>query len=369
MKMEVYTPNLELIGILESYDNLIIEDCAFTSGTFSFNSILNSNTRELLKEDNIVWFDAETAGIIEYFDKTSSEDGVSFTIKGNLLTGLLKRRVLWGLYNFNASPTKIMYDTVTDCAITPTRGNIEARKIPNLALAEQPEDARTIRKQQTGGDLLSFCEEVGQATNTAFGVAFDALTPSMKFWCRPCKNRTIHQSENEPVFYSTELDDVLSANYSYDASNYKNVAFVQGEGEGVNRANTTVYSETEPQGMSRYEMYVDAKDLQKNSDPEKPMTDAEYLKALTTRGQEKLSDAQLVQNFDANIRTLNPTYVYGKDFFLGDTITVIDKNLGVTVDAVVESVQRSFGSQGEQLSFTFGYSTPLLSQKLRKAGI
>ena len=582
MKMEVYTPNLELIGILENWDNLIIEDCAFTSGSFSFNSTLNDNTRNLFKEDNIIWFDDETAGIIEYFDKISDEYGISFTIKGSLLTGLLKRRVLWGLYNYNASPTKIMYNTVTDCIISPTRGNVTARKIDNFSLKEQPEDTRTIRKQQTGGDLLSFCEEIGQATNTAFGVAFDPLDSKMKFWCRPCKNRTIHQSVNEPVFYSTELDDVLSANYSYDASNYKNVAFVQGEGEGINRTNTTIYKEietilpeepsllpngytqleyietsgtqwintgiapdgklkikgkfqflkfekthqslfgsremspyinstaiylppsesaegeriridygasiqtkyavntdplqpftflsngnifyvndeeiiftksefegtypilfgassdseqilmksssrifevsiakerdykfipcknpdgnigmyeiygakfygnsgtgefiagnevvktkatinsNEPQGISRYEMYIDAKDLQKNSDPEHPMTDEEYLQALNTRGQEKLSDAQLVQNFDTSIRTINPTYVYGKDFFLGDTITVIDKNLSVTIDAVVESVQRSISSQGEQFSITFGYSTPLLSQRLRKAGI
>lgn len=577
MKMEVYTPDLELIGILENWDGLIIDDCAFTSGSFSFTSILSETTKTLLREDNIIWFDGETAGIIEYFDKTSDEYGISFTVKGSLLCGILKRRVLWGLYNYNASPTKILYDTVGDCVITPTRGNTEARKISGFVLSEQPEDARTIRKQQTGGDLLSFCEEVGQATNTAFGVKFDPATPSMQFWCRPCVNRSINQSDNDPVFYSTELDDVLSANYSYDSSGYSNVAFVQGEGEGANRANTTVYKEiqtvtppeepsllpdgytqldyiestgtqyidtgfiatfdtrvqaklqitsipesasclfgvqntssnmflfkaapvikcfqasfqtnsvnfteigiitdvldidlsatsctlngikktisaqtldmsnrtvvicafrmgvnitqfcsqkvfsfkiytdsllhdfipcknpenqvglydiigkkfygnsgtgefiagnavqtrakaetNEPQGIARREMYVDAKDLQKDSDPDNPMTDTEYLEALTTRGQEKLSDAQLVQSFDASIRTINPTYEYGKDFLLGDTITVIDKNLGVTVDAVVESVQRSISSQGEQLSIGFGYSTPTLYQKLRKAGI
>lgn len=124
-----------------------------------------------------------------------------------------------------------------------------------------------------------------------------------------------------------------------------------------------------PTGLARKELFVDARDLQIGSDPENPITTEEYAELLTTRGLEKLAEAQLVQSFDATVRTLNPTYQYGADFFLGDTITVTDERLGVTVDAVVYGISRSVGKEGESLSLMLGYSQPTVYDILkRKAG-
>lgn len=123
-----------------------------------------------------------------------------------------------------------------------------------------------------------------------------------------------------------------------------------------------------PSGLTRRELFVDAKDLQSDSDPKNPLTIDEYVQVLASRGLEKLSDCQLVQSFEATVRTVNPTYIYGKDFFLGDTITVKDERVGVTVEAVVEGVERSVSRDGEDMVLTFGYSTPTLGEKLRKAG-
>lgn len=122
-------------------------------------------------------------------------------------------------------------------------------------------------------------------------------------------------------------------------------------------------------GLARRELFIDARDLQSDSDPDNPLTAEEYTAMLTNRGREKLAENQLVHSFSADIRTYNPTYVYGKDFFLGDTITVTDDRLGVTVDAVVQGVERSVGAQGEALTFTLGYGQPTIYDILkRKAG-
>lgn len=122
-----------------------------------------------------------------------------------------------------------------------------------------------------------------------------------------------------------------------------------------------------PAGFSRRELFVDAKDLQsrqEGSDAQMPAE--EYAAILQTRGAEKLAGAQLVQSFAATIRTQHPTYRYGVDFLLGDTITVTDERLGITVDAVVEGVERSVGKNGEDFMLTLGYSLPTLSEKQRK---
>ncbi len=562
--MEVYSPSLELLGLLETYDSLIIEDWAFKSGSFSLESIFNATTKTLLQPENIIWLEGETAGIIEFVQASASESGYTLSVKGSLLAGILSRRILWGTYALYDSTPKIMYDVVKDCAISPTKGLTAQRIIPNLVLyGDPPNDTRKIRKQSTGDVLTDFLSEIGQAGGVAYGVKFNAAALKMEFWARVGVDRTINQTAVDPVLYSTELDDVLSSEYSYDSSRYQNIALVAGEGEGESRKMTTVvrvgnsteipilpegytqieyikstgqeYIDTgiaptddlmlsttilidksgpynraafgaawnnksfflgiasenliyfhsngvskpipvdmatpismectvprivvngveylmegsggnpsgqirlfwvgsdeyptrkgvltlywckmtkngevvrdfipcinpsgevglydlvtdtfynnggagafvpgseiiyqkEPGGFERRELYVDARDLQQLS-LENPMTSEEYTEALTTRGQEKLSDTQLVQSFSATVRTFNPTYEYGVDFLLGDTITVTDERLGLSVSAVVEGVERSVGKNGEDMILTLGYGLPTISDRLRKAGV
>lgn len=124
-----------------------------------------------------------------------------------------------------------------------------------------------------------------------------------------------------------------------------------------------------PTWPNRREIYIDARDLQSDSDPDNPLTPEQYTALLTTRGEEKLAEHQLVRSFSSVARTLNPTYVYGEDFFLGDTITVTDERLGVTVDAVVQAVQRSVGSDGEDMTLTLGYGQPTLSDILKRKAV
>ena len=118
----------------------------------------------------------------------------------------------------------------------------------------------------------------------------------------------------------------------------------------------------------RREIYIDARDLQSDSDPDNPLTPEEYTALLENRGREKLAENQLVKSFSAVIRTIDPTYTLGEDFHLGDTITVIDERLGVTADAVVQGVERAVGEDGESMVLTLGYSQPTIYDVLRKAG-
>lgn len=123
-----------------------------------------------------------------------------------------------------------------------------------------------------------------------------------------------------------------------------------------------------PTGLSRREIYIDARDLQSDSDPDNPLTPEEYTAILQNRGLEKLAEHQLVRSFSAQVRTLDPTYTYGEDFFLGDTITVTDDRMGVTVDAVVQGVERSASGEGEGLILTLGYEQPTLYDILKRKG-
>lgn len=121
-----------------------------------------------------------------------------------------------------------------------------------------------------------------------------------------------------------------------------------------------------PTGLNRRELFIDARDLQSDADPDNPLTPEEYLALLSLRGLEKMAEHQLVKSFSAEVRTYNPTYQYGVDFFLGDTITVTDERLGLTIDAVVQAAQRTVSQSGETLTITFGYSMPTLHSILKR---
>ena len=246
LKMEVYTPSLELVGLLEIQRSVIWEEKAFSAGSFSVESLITDESRELLVPDNIIWIEGSTAGIIEYINQESDETGPYISVKGRTLTGILDWHVLYGRYNMSGTVPEIMRRLVDDCCVHPTRGNIEARKIPGLVLADAPAGGASIRVQKTGGSLLEALEELGEAYQVAFGVRFNPAVPQMEFWTNPGVNRSVGQDVNEPVFYSTELDDVLSSEYSYDSGDYRNVAYVAGEGEGDDRVVITVEGPIEP---------------------------------------------------------------------------------------------------------------------------
>lgn len=121
-----------------------------------------------------------------------------------------------------------------------------------------------------------------------------------------------------------------------------------------------------PTGLSRRELWIDARDLQSDSDPDHPLTEEEYTALLTSRGLERLAENQLVKSFSAVVRTHNPTYEYGVDFQLGDVITITDERLGVSVDAVVEAVERAVSRDGESMTLTLGYALPTLHDILKR---
>lgn len=248
LKMEVYSPFLELLGLLEIQNSVMWENKAFSAGSFTLNSLITEESKTLLVPENIIWIAGDDAGIIEYVQQETGEDGPYITVKGCNLTGALGRYILWGPYNLTGPVPEIMRRLVDNCCIHPTLGDFpDTRIIPNLVLSDEIDaSGPSIRSQKPGGNLLDTLEELGTAYGVPFGVRFNPAVPCMEFWARYGVNRSIHQDSVEPVFYSTELDDVLSSEYSYNSQNWRNVALVAGEGEGNDRVMVIVNGDVEP---------------------------------------------------------------------------------------------------------------------------
>lgn len=260
-----------------------------------------------------------------------------------------------------------MYDMVNKMAINPADAK---RKIPYLVNAVDTQVGKVVAGyQKTGGSLYDAIYDMAYESDIGFSVLFDPRGKRLVFEVRAGVDRTQEQQANEPVVFSTDLEDVLSSSYYLNTEDVKNVAMVQGEDKGASRV--TVYTgSTNLTGYQRKELYVDARDLQStvydDSGNQSTLTDAQYKATLVQRGNEKLAEHQKTETFEAQIRQFGDVqYQFGVDYQKGDKVTVVDRQLGLSVSARITSVEEDY-SEEYALVLTFGYSYPTLLQRAKR---
>lgn len=260
-----------------------------------------------------------------------------------------------------------MYDMVDKMAINPSNPN---RKIPYLVNAKDEQIGKKINGyQKTGGSLYDALYNMAYEADIGFSILFDPYNKRLVFEVRAGVDRTQEQQENDPVVFSTDLEDVLSSTYYLNVEDVKNVAMVQGEEKNGKRA--TVYvGDTDSVGFGRKELYVDARDLQSEAYDESgishTLTPEQYNAILVQRGNEKLAEHQKTETFEAQIRQFGDVqYEFGIDYQKGDKVTVVDRQLGLSVSARITSVEEDFDDE-YALVLTFGYSYPTLLQRAKR---
>lgn len=361
--------NFEQVGEIQ-YTSLIWPDAYNGYANFELWAPINSDNAELIKKDNIIWTGGENAAVIEIIKQTVDNTGnKTYNVKGRTLEKYLSDRIIWGTFIGSGFTSTIMYDLVDSQCINPIK---EYRKIPWLTNAQDNKyGVKIIQYQKTGGELYDSLTSLAVDSDLGFSVLFNPENKSMVFEVRKGVDRTENNTDGaDPVTFSTELEDILSSSYYSNSQDEKNVAFVQGEDTGVNRKSVTVGSNVEVSGFKRKELYVDARDLQTevyNEDgTSTPLSTEEYIATLKQRGNEKLSEYPLVETFEAQIRQFGDVqYEYGKDYFKGDKVTIIDEELNISVSARITNVEEDFDEE-YALILTFGYSYPTTLQKVKR---
>lgn len=358
------------IGEVNEFDSLIWPDKFNSLAEFELWAPITEENAKLLKKDYILWCGGDNAAVIKIVKSAVDTYGVKkYNIKGRTLEAYLLDRNVWDTYNAsNKYVSTIMYDLVDINFINPT---LAVRKFPWLELtSNQLQFGGRIDYQKTGGQVYDAIEELATNADIGFNILFKPKEKKMVFEVIEGVDRTINQSIVDPVEFSTDLEDILSSSYYSNSQDHKNVALVSGEDEGTNRKRQIAGDGT-AKGMNRRELDVDARDLQSETKDANgndiTLTPAQYANVLITRGNEKLSEHQIVQNFDANIRVFGDVqYEFGVDYKKGDKVTIRDKQLDVLISARITAVEEDF-NDGYALVLTFGYSYPSINQKIRSA--
>ena len=358
----------ENIGEVNQYDSLIWPDKFNGYASFELWAPITDENSEYFKKGNFLWCGGDNAAVVEIVKSTIDDKGTkTFNVKGRTLEMILTTRIIWGTYNAsNKYASSAMYEIVNQNCISPTNTK---RKIPYLECAEDKQLGGKIYVQKTGGEVYDALTTIASSKDLGFNVLFKPKEKKLIFEVVAGIDRTIEQSEVDPVEFSTDLEDILSSSYYSNNQDEKNVAFVQGEGDGASRA-SQISGNNNLGGFNRKELYVDARDLQSESVNENgtttSLTPDEYKAALINRGDDKLSECDITETFEAQIRVFGDVqYEFGKDYQKGDKVTVRDRQLNVVVSARITEVEEGFDDE-YALVLTFGYSYPTIMQKVKR---
>lgn len=365
---EVNDTTFDSIGEVNQYESLIWPDKFNGFDTFELWAPITEENSQYFKKGNILWCGGDNAAVVEIVKSEIDEIGTkTYNVKGRTLEMLLTTRIILGTYNaVNKDASTAMYEIVNQNCVNPSNAN---RKIPYLKLAEDLKFGGKITYQKTGGEVYDSLSTIASTYDLGFSVLFKPKTKELIFEVVEGVDRTVEQSTNDPVEFSTELEDLLSSSYYTNDQDVKNVAFVQGEGSGSSRKSVTS-GEADSKGFGRRELYVDARDLQSTSVDEngekQNLSPTEYTQVLTQRGDDKLSECKTTETFEAQIRVFGDVqYEFGVDYKKGDKVTVRDEQLNVVVSARITEVQEEFDDE-YALVLTFGYSYPTIMQKVKQ---
>jgi hypothetical protein len=334
------------------------------SGELELHCALSAETLNLLQRDNIIYKkDDVEAGYIETRQLKMGVDGNEYLeVKGKFLTNYIDRRINWDRVNFNGKTEELMRKLVNDNAVNPINLN---RKINNLILGNLKGFNEDIKYQNSFGNVLDCLENISNTSGLGYRNLLDIKNRKVALDIYKGVDRTLNNGTVAPCIFSRDFENILEQSYFDSLNNYKNTALIAGTGEGSYRKTTSIENGA---GLDRYEMYVDARDLQNTKtvdNAEVPIPDNEYLQLLLQRGMEKLAECKEIQTFDSKIN-INSNNKYKVDYDLGDIITVADKKWGLRVDTRITEIEEIYEGGKVEINPTFGNNIPTLIDKIRQ---
>lgn len=390
----VFNKYFERIDILRKYTFMQYTDKFNGVGEFKINAILCDENLYLLDKNEVffVAFDRAMMGRIDKVVKDSdSEFERTIEITGRMIKYKLQTSVVYKQQIYSGRTAEVVKQLVKNNMCVGSVGdkryiNFEFN-IPSDRLSEM---TQINNGQWTGGSVYDAVQPLLQQDKMGFDIlpviteryelGVQAPITNIQKWyfnIRFGEDRTKNnQSGNKPIEFSHSLSNLTRSTYKKDMKDYCNVTYVAGEGEGNDRTWIEVYQdgikgtddEWDAVGWLRDELFVDARDLQKTTG-NKSYTDAEYKEMLTQRGKEKLKEHIVFVSYDSTVTNENEKYKYGRDFYNGDFVTVVDNELGITVDAQITEVTKSREGSREILDITFGYRSIQTYERLIRKGV
>lgn len=350
----IYNKDRERIGLLQNLISVQWLENYQSPGEIQIVARITDENMELLAEGHRIYNnDSNTVAVIRYIQINDDADVDQMTAKAVMSSRLLDDRVVMATLNVTDAE-KGMYQAYSE-----NQRNLPIKYFEAQGLGD------AIETQISWGSVLEAVTTLAELSGLGYTVRFDPETRDEQFFVYQGTDRT-ESSDNYVGFFAREVGNIAEAELLYDNSDYKNVAVVAGEDSGTSRA-VVIVSLGNFTGEERRELFVDARDLQKEyqvaketgkdsgGNPtyeyeEKTYTDAEYNAILATRGLEKLNEHLI--DFSLNCTIEQTAIKYREDYFLGDIMPLILPSYSLTASARISSVKKTYEYTGEKIEIT-----------------
>lgn len=380
MKLEIFQKSDRTrVDLIRTYDFVQYVDNFNGVGTFRMSIPYTEKSLPYLVRGNYILFEDGIMGIIKYRKKKTSES-TTLELKGYLLNEILGYRCFLRSHQYKDEITKVVRAMVSELFIT---SDDARRNVDFIVLATDEQyipSSPSVSVQKTGDKLNVAVADLLQTIGYGYDLfplvaKYDEKADkptnisAFEFRVRKPVDRTIDNADgNNPVVFSIELNNVTQLEYTEDSTAYCSIAVVAGEGTGMQRIIVEA-GDSEASGLDRIELYVDARDLQSERYDGTTISADEYNEMLVHRGNERLQEHVAFTTFDGTIRQGSLSYRYGVDFFKGDYVSLIDRELNIVVSAQITAVTKSITKTGEIFDVTFGYERSTLKQLVTKRGV
>lgn len=348
MEPMVLNDKFELISIVDAYESFIWTDRYNDCGDFEMYFPMNISLIDIFKETNYLWLEeSEHTMMIENVTIDSdTEDGSHLIVTGRSLESMLERRIIWKHKVFSGNLQDAIKTMLEENIINPSDDN---RKIDNFIFVPSTDTRITslkIEDQYLGQDLYSIIQKLCSDNKIGFKIVLNEKN-QFEFSLYVGKDRSYEQNTNPYVIFSPEMDNIINSNYYSSVENYKNVVLVGGEGQGADKKTIVVGN---AKGLNRREMFTESRVVSSNGSGG-TLSQAEIEKQMKEYGLKTLKDFDKVTAFEGEVETNRP-FLYGVDFFIGDTVQLVNE-YGIEGAAYISELVISENETGKYIYPTF----------------
>lgn len=320
MDIYVLNRNFETVSVIDNYISEIWTDRYWEPGDFEIQVAASRENLDIYQKDYYLWMkDSEHLMIIEDITlQSDAETGSTILVAGRSIESVLDRRIVWQQTSLNGDLQNAVKKILNENVISPSDSS---RKISTISFKETTDSKitdLTIDAQYTGDTILDILEDICKQNNIGFKMTMP-IDGKWMFELYAGVDRTYDQTDNPYIIFSPNFENLINSNAYSSKKEYKTVALVGGEGEGSDRKMTTVSVDSGASSdLDRREIFIDARDISSNVDGG-TLSSEEYMKKLSQRGKEKLSENKITNTFEGEAET-SRSFDYGVDFGMGDIV-------------------------------------------------
>lgn len=319
-------------------------------GEFEFKT--NNYFAKLFKEGNLIVVnnDGYRSGII-YHVEVEVDLEKTVTVKGFTIDNLFTDRITipptgFSYHKFRDNIETIMLSLVRFNAIQPVDTN---RALKYFEIENSQNRGDIISVQTRYKNLYEEITKLSEYSGLSLRTFFDYKNKKIKVRVVEGVNRSTTQNINSPKIFSMSFDNVLKQKYVDSSIDFKNMAYVAGQGEGTNRQIEAINPDIT--SWERKELFIDARDIGEDEEG-----------SLLDRGKVKLAENAKVNTFEADVSTDD----YKDKWDLGDIVTTMDKELNIVLNNRITEVIETWENGDYKITPTFGPALKTLVEKIKE---